>query len=64
MIRLTRVEFPLFEVQSYPSMNLTNIKNRRFMQKCPVCEEICKNVIEHAMERNDDDHIIYVIHSM
>lgn len=30
---------------------------------CPVCNNICPDILKHIMEKDDMLHIIYVIHN-
>ena len=63
-IKPKRIEFPLFNViETGPRISMADVMKRRFYKKCPICNEDFPDILNHAIEQTDLEHIIYIIHS-
>ena len=51
-----RVHVPLFELQSNPTVRLTDVKRRFLDVLCPVCGVRVPDLLEHCRDAGDPEH--------
>jgi len=58
MISPRRVTVPEFEIASCPRLLLSDIVKRFRKISCPVCHAPVSDLVEHASEIGDDQHLV------